>query len=462
MVRTWGAFGDASELEAVVPTLQHWAELLGGGGPAATASSGTRPPFRPPAVALWRAVHGLLPLLRGSAGVALLQHVPRLAGAVLAWVSCQREESELCTWFAISCWSYLLAAAGPATFNHIATSPAAIVQQLVAAAAGSTSERLHKAAAEAVAAMLLHAASAGSAFGEAVAALRRGFLFLLQDIPLAAAAGPGSEQQQQQPRYSQLAASVAEAAAFSALLQLLEQGGSAAEAALHCAHYWVPPLCATLRLHGGDAAAAQQPQRSPSLFAAADRAALRLAAALLAGEAAALSGAASSSSEDTAVAAVAAAAAEQAGAWQCLPALWHALASSTGSPECSALLLSAAASLSPAAGPCGASAAAGASGAGPTPAGFAAPVLASSLGADIAAARRPLPLQALRGVCLAEGEAPPLLHSCLRCWHWAALSAPGIFSLPVETGAPCFSLHGSSLMLTPPQMHPSPRQQPSQ
>ena len=147
MVRTWGAFHDPAELEAVAPTLQHWAELLEGGGPTTTAGSGARPPFRPPAVAVWRALHGLLPLLQGGAGAALLQHAPRLAGAVLAWVSGRRQDSELCTWFAVSCWSHLLAAAGPAAFDHAATRPAAVVQQLVAAAAGSASERLHKAAA---------------------------------------------------------------------------------------------------------------------------------------------------------------------------------------------------------------------------------------------------------------------------------------------------------------------------
>ena len=468
MVRTWGPFEDAAALGAVLPTLQQWAELLEGDSPeagssAAGGSSSTRQPFRPPAVAVWRALHGVLPLLQGGTGEALVQHVPHLAAAVLAWVGGRREDGELCTWFAVSCWAHLLAAVGPAAFHHTTASAAAIVQQLAATAAGSGSERLHKAAAEAVGAMLLHAASGDCSCGEAVAALRRGLLFLLHDIPQSAAAASPAGQQQQQPQqpqqgFSQLTAAVAEAAAFSTLLQLLGQGGSAAEAALRCAHYWVQPLCASLRQRGVDAAVAQPPLRSPTLFAAADKVALRLAAALLAGEAAALSGTAGSDS-DAAVAAVAVVAAEQAGAWQCIPALWCTLAAATGNQECSALLLGAAAALSKSTSQGGASASAAVAGAAPLPAGFAAPVLASTLGSEIAAARRPLPPQALRGYCLHEGEHQLCIclddMLCFGKVHSSALVGCGCCPHPESLSRLLVSC--PARCAPTPQMHPSLR-----
>lgn len=429
MVRAWGPVADEHTLETLLPTLNSWVQQLGGEqwqaqglGPSAGAGSGTsRPRFSPPASAVWRALHGLLPLVQGAAAQALLPALPGLAGAVLAGISGRAgaappeppHERELCRWFAVGCWSHLLAAAGGAALDCLHLSADEVVQELVAAAApGSGSERLQKAAAEAVAATLQHAAVRELALSEADAALRRGLLFLLHDIPLGAASGgPSGANRSQQPGvrgYSPLTVAVAEAAAFTALLQLLQRGGGSAAAALGCSHYWLPPLSASLRRQRAE-------QRSPALFAAADKAASRLAAACLAGEVAALGGAARCLPEagDPAVAAVAAVAAQQAHRWQCLPALWHALVqagSGSGSEaqEACALLLAAAAELA-AAKERGGGAAAASLGAVPAVAGafgagFSASGLSSSLASDIEAAQRLPGLPELRGNLLDARE----------------------------------------------------------
>lgn len=448
MVRLWGPFREASSLDLVLPTLQQWVAALDGTPSSADSpsSSSNRRPFRPPTLAVWRALHGLLPLVQGEAGAALLPLVPRLADAVLAGMSGESgplrqlsvQEADTCAWFATGCWSHLLASAGPEVFYHTSASPAAVVQQLAAAAGASGSERLHKAAAEAVAATLLHAA--GSSDG---LEMRSGLLFLLHDVPEGAAAASQQQPQQQQqparPRFSQLTAAVAEAAAFSTLLQLLQQGGTATESVFRCAHFWLPPLCASLRQHidGGSPEAGmaqqhqqqqqlqqqqqqlqQQQRRSPALFAAADKAALRLAAALLGAEVAALTGSASSAASiaDEAGTVVVTAAAEQAGAWHSLPALWHALTRSSGSQDCSTLLLAATAALAAIpSGPGSGTAVAvpaprAAVGAG---AGFAAPGLTSSLATDVASAQRLVPATALRRWLLAEGGM--MKHCLLSC-----------------------------------------------
>lgn len=469
MVRTWGPVQDGAALEAVLPTLQHWVALLGGGELPGPGSASGRQPFQPPRAAVWRALHGLLPLLQGEAAAALLPQVPQLPEAVLGGLEAAAgphtpQDAELCCWYAAGCWSHLLAAAGEDTFFHCAASPAAIVRQLAAAAGSSAgSERLHKAAAWAVAATLRHAAgSAAVDFEEAAATLRQGLLFLLHDIPDAAAAAAAPNQQHQKqpspgrPRFSQLSVAVAEGAAFSTLLHLLQRGGNPAEAALRCAHFWLPPLAASL-WHRGEGGSGSEPvatqhqqQRSPTLFAAADKAALQLAAAVLAGEVAALTAAAGAAAPDVpadaAVAAVAAVAAREGSSWHCLPALWSCLASASASHELSGLMLGAAADL------CKLSSSSAASlGAAPAAfpvsaaAGFSAPGLASSLASDIAAAQRCLPLwQALRRRFLDEGQGlagwlaavphvvPPLPH----CLHSARLTLPPLaLLLAAQTAA---------------------------
>lgn len=433
MVRAWGPVTDANTVEALLPTLRAWVrQLASGPGPARPAgptspadlrhdpaaaaphasSGSSRPRFRPPASAVWRALHGLLPLLQGEAAAALLPALPGLASAVIAGVGgpcgagldATPRERELCRWFAVGCWSRLLAASGVAALDHSHLSAEEAVQALLAAATlDGGSERLHKAAAEAVAATMLQAAGSVRACRGAEAALRRGLLFLLHDIPHGAAAAMAASRSHQQqgqaqpgrPGYSQLTAAVAEAAAFGALLLLLQRRGHSAAAALCCAHFWLQPLCAALR--------AQRAERSPILYAAAHTAAVQLATACVAAEVAALGGAASSlPGADPEVAAVAAAAAQQPHSWQCLPALWRALVqvgsgSSSEAQQVAALLLAAAAALAAAKGSGGGAAPASLGAVPAVPgafgAGFTTPGLTSSLAADIEAAQR-LPSQA--------------------------------------------------------------------
>ena len=453
MVRAWGAISDEPTLQAVLPTLQCWVGLLGHGSQPGSSSSGSsggapRPRFRPPAAAVWRALHGLLPLVQGEAAAALLPHVPGLADAVLTGASgapCQlaavpQQEAELCRWFAVGCWSHLLAAAGAEVFYHASSPAPTIVEQLVAAAAGSGGERLQKSAAEAMAATLLHALGGACSQNEAVAALRYGLLFLLHDVPHAAAAPAGQQaqqQQQQQPRYSQLTAAVAEAAAYSTLLQLLRQGGAAAGAALACSHFWLGPLCAAVVQRSSPPAQ----RRNPTRFAAADRGAWRLAAAAAACDVAALLSAAGADggaaariaarlpgAEDAAVAGAAAAAANEPGGWHCLPAVWQALVeagcgSGAEAQAAGALLLAAGAALCSSSGSGGGGGSGGsrpggkpgirgttheaalAPGLSSAGGGFSLPGLSSSLAADVEAAQRLPPSRALRARFLAAGEA---------------------------------------------------------
>ena len=429
-VRAWGSFADAAAAEVVLPTLQSWVQLLAAQPHDAPAAQPARPSFRPPPLALWRALHGLLPLLAPEAAAAVLPHLPQLADAVLSGMfggsatagSASLLELDTCRWFAMSCWSQLLSAVGPQLFFHAASSPAAVVQQLAAAAAGA-SERLQLAAAEAAAATALHAACGGGDDG--VVALRRALLFLLHSGEPAPAPGLASaalsQQQPRRPQPSGVFLCVAAATAFRTVLQLLQHGGDAAAAALHSAHFWLLQLCASL---GG------RRRRDAERFAAADKVAGQLATAVVLGEVAALLAAASSQQrqsgsgravsylpgslgmQDPVVEAVAAAAAAQAGAWHCLPAVWRALAESceagSGGGEAgqraSALLLGAAAAL--AAGGAGSSLGSGAGAVAglPAPAGFAAPGLRSALATDIEAAQQPVPAQALAGLAMAGGS----------------------------------------------------------
>lgn len=451
MVRAWGPVVNEATLEALLPTLRSWVQQLGGEqwqgqGPGDSDSgSDSRPRFSPPAAAVWRALHGLLPLVQGAAAGGLLPALPSLADIVLAGVGGRGaggptelpQERELCRWFAVGCWSHLLTVAGAAALDCAHLSAEGVVQELVAAAApGSGSERLHKAAAEAVAATLRHSAAGGARVRPgAAAALCRGLFFLLHDIPHAAASGaPAAGPRPHLPSargYSPLTAAVAEAAAHNTLLHLLQHGGEGAAAALACSHFWLPPLCASLRQQHAE-------QRSPALYAVADKAAVRLTTACIAGEVAALSGTASwadlAGSGDPAVAAVAQTAAQQPHSWQCLPALWRALVqagssdSSSEAQEACALLLAAAAELAAARGRNGGAAAASLGTVPVVPvafgAGFAAPGLSSSLASDIESAQRLPGTNELRSSLLGPRECWPALQRPRGCAERSLCPSP--------------------------------------
>ncbi|GAB4823482.1 hypothetical protein N2152v2_010528 [Parachlorella kessleri] len=278
-------------------------------------------------IAVWRALHTLLPLGRPVL-LPVLEQLPSLAGALLGALGtsqhAQQDGEELdggaehaaVQWYAAGCAAELCRGAGQKLWDHAGLLPSWVIENLVRQLERDSrgDARLQRGLVEALREVL---ASLPPGDQDCVVLPRRRALhFLLHHVP----ASP--------ERYPPLTVLLASQAAFWAVGRALAQGDLSV---LDDAHFFLPPLCSML----GEAAALGA-LLGASQETAADTACEACLACVVG----------TAGLHEAVVREVAGAAAAKASSWKCLPALWQALATAQVAAPAQ-LLLSVAASLPP-------------------------------------------------------------------------------------------------------------------